>query len=155
MAVLEDARSIGSNNDRAIDPSPTPPMENSDEKHDRGSASSLSSQTAGRNEHDELSAHSGVPSTANGEEEKDQEKDGVKDVELGHAISAVSENPPPVKVPRSKRRGLFARFTLLAEVEEPKHYARGTKWFITFVIALAAIAAPLGSTIIFRTIFEH
>lgn len=59
-------------------------------------------------------------------------------------------DPPPVKVPRSQRRGLFGRFTILAEVEEPKHYSRRTKWFITFVIALAAVAAPLGSTIIFR-----
>lgn len=58
--------------------------------------------------------------------------------------------PPPVKVPRSKRRGLFGRFTILAEVEEPKHYSQRTKWFITFVIALAAVAAPMGSAIIFR-----
>ncbi len=58
--------------------------------------------------------------------------------------------PSPVKVPRSKRRGLFGRFTILAEVEEPKHYSRRTKWFITFNIALAAVAAPLGSAIIFR-----
>lgn len=59
--------------------------------------------------------------------------------------------PPPVKVPRSKRRGLFGQFTLVAEVEEPKHYARRTKWFITFNIALAAVAAPMGSAIVFRT----
>ena len=59
-------------------------------------------------------------------------------------------NPAPVKVPHSKRRGLFGRFTIVAEVEEPKHYPRRTKWFITFVIALAAVAAPLGSVIIFR-----
>ena len=59
-------------------------------------------------------------------------------------------DPAPVKVPHSKRRGLFGRFTIVAEVEEPKHYPRRTKWFITFVIALAAVAAPLGSAIIFR-----
>ena len=58
--------------------------------------------------------------------------------------------PAPVKVPRSKRRGLFGRFTLLAEVEEPKHYSRRIKWWITFIIALAAVAAPMGSAIIFR-----
>lgn len=56
----------------------------------------------------------------------------------------------PVKVPRSQRRGLFARLTILAEVEDPKHYSQRVKWYITFVIALAAVAAPLGSTIIFR-----
>lgn len=59
----------------------------------------------------------------------------------------------PVKVPRSNRRGLFGRLTILAEVEDPKSYPRGTKWFITFVVAIAGMAAPLGSTIIFREDF--
>ncbi|KAI9881485.1 MAG: hypothetical protein M1830_000048 [Pleopsidium flavum] len=57
--------------------------------------------------------------------------------------------PQPVKVPRSDRRGLFGRFTILAEVEEPKHYGRRTKWFVTFIVALAAAAAPMGSAIFF------
>ena len=65
-------------------------------------------------------------------------------------VEAEIEEPGPVKVPRSKRRGLFGRFAILAEVEEPKQYSRTTKWYITFVVALAAVAAPLGSTIIFR-----
>ena len=60
------------------------------------------------------------------------------------------QDPESIKVPRSQRRGLFGRFTVLAEVEEPKHYSRRTKWYITFVVALAAIAAPMGSAIIFR-----
>lgn len=55
-----------------------------------------------------------------------------------------------IKVPRAKRRGLFGRLSILAEVEEPKDYPRRTKWFITFVVGMAALAAPLGSTIIFR-----
>lgn len=67
------------------------------------------------------------------------------------ASIANSTRPVPVKVPRSDRRGLFGRFSILAEVEEPKDYPNKTKWFITFVIATAAAAAPLGSTIFFRT----
>lgn len=59
-------------------------------------------------------------------------------------------NPEAVKVPRAQRRGLFGRFTIVAEVTEPKHYPRSTKWFITFVVASAAVAAPLGSAILFR-----
>jgi hypothetical protein len=55
-----------------------------------------------------------------------------------------------VAVPRSKRRGLFGRFTLLAEVEDPKSYPRNTKWFITFVVAVGAMAAPMGSSIFYR-----
>ena len=56
----------------------------------------------------------------------------------------------PIKIPRSKRRGLFGRFAILAEVEEPRDYQNSTKWFITSLVGLAAVAAPLGSTIIFR-----
>ena len=71
--------------------------------------------------------------------------------ELGlPAEKTESIHPAPIKVLRSKRRGLLGRFSLLAEVEEPKDYRRGTKWFITFVIAMAAVAAPLGSAIILR-----
>ena len=58
--------------------------------------------------------------------------------------------PPLVKVPRHKRRGLLSRLTIVAEVEQPRNYPRGTKWFITFIISLAAVAAPLGTTIFFR-----
>ena len=60
------------------------------------------------------------------------------------------QRPPPIKVPRSQRRGWLGRFTVPAEVEEPKNYLNNTKWFITFVIAVAGMAAPVGSTIILR-----
>lgn len=70
-----------------------------------------------------------------------------RDVET---VETEVEDPEPVEVPRSHRRGLFGRFTILAEVEEPKHYSRRIKWYITFVVALAAVAAPMGSAIIFR-----
>ncbi len=70
-----------------------------------------------------------------------------KDLE---ASEAEDLTPAPVPVPRSQRRGLFGRFALLAEVTEPKHYSRGTKWWITFIVASAAIAAPMGSAIILR-----
>lgn len=60
--------------------------------------------------------------------------------------------PHAVAVPRAQRRGLFGsgRFTMLAEVTEPKHYSRGKKWLITSVIAVAASAAPAGSAILLR-----
>jgi hypothetical protein len=61
-----------------------------------------------------------------------------------------NSQPGPIIVPRHKRRGLFGRFTVLAEVGEPEDYTRNTKWFITFIVAIAASAAPLGSTIFFR-----
>lgn len=55
-----------------------------------------------------------------------------------------------VKVPRSERRGLFARAGFLAEVKDPCRYPYRTKWFITFLVAYAAAAGPLGSAIFFR-----
>ena len=79
------------------------------------------------------------------------ERNVEKDVEGQVPVADVDEiRPLPVKVPRSKRRGLLGRFTILAEVEEPKHYPNHTKWFITFVVAVTAAAAPLGSAIFFR-----
>ncbi|KAK5019581.1 major facilitator superfamily protein [Cryomyces antarcticus] len=68
--------------------------------------------------------------------------------EQHRAASVRSEHKPPVPVPRSERRGLLARLTVIPEVEEPHDYARKTKWTITFVVAVAGAAAPMGSAII-------
>ena len=57
----------------------------------------------------------------------------------------------PVHVPVSERRGLFARFAIVAEITDPRDYPNRTNWFVTFVVAFAAAAAPVGSGIIFRT----
>lgn len=74
-----------------------------------------------------------------------------KSIEDAAAVQRVStELGPPVPVPRRKRRGLFGQFTLIAEVENPKTYSRKIKWFLTFVVAMAAVAAPMGSAIFFR-----
>ncbi|OAR02313.1 hypothetical protein LLEC1_00435 [Akanthomyces lecanii] len=54
-----------------------------------------------------------------------------------------------VIVPRSERRGLLGRLTLLPEVTNPYDYARGTKWGITATIAVATAAAPLGFSIFY------
>jgi len=63
----------------------------------------------------------------------------------------ITPKKPVVEVPRSERRGLFARFSLVAEVTDPTDYKNNVKWFITFIVAIAAGAAPTGSAIIFRT----
>ena len=76
---------------------------------------------------------------------------GSQDVEAQQVLNTEERpNPPPIKVPRSQRRGFLGRLTILAEVEEPKNYPRTTKWFLTFVVAQAAMAAPMGSAILFR-----
>jgi multidrug resistance protein len=75
-----------------------------------------------------------------------------EDVE--HGNSALSRVITPqrdaVKVPRSQRRGLLGRFSLVAEVQNPYDYSNKLKWFVTFIVAFAAAAAPMGSSIFFR-----
>lgn len=63
--------------------------------------------------------------------------------------SSVRSRPLSI-IPRSKRRGLLARFTIIPEVERPYDYKRSTKWLITLQVALAAAAAPMGSAILLR-----
>ncbi|KAM0737765.1 hypothetical protein ACQRIT_007769 [Beauveria bassiana] len=55
-----------------------------------------------------------------------------------------------VIIPRSERRGLPSRFTILPEVENPYNSKRASKWGITATIAVATAAAPLGSSIFYR-----
>ncbi|KAI9038597.1 uncharacterized protein KD926_010642 [Aspergillus affinis] len=72
-----------------------------------------------------------------------------KDEEADRPPISEAEQKEPVVVPRLKRRGLFGQLTLLAEIENPKTYARKTKWFITFIVAVAGATAPMGSSIFF------
>lgn len=67
-------------------------------------------------------------------------------------MSESNAQDPPIasKVPRHRRRGLFASVTILAEIEDPYQYPYATKWFVVFLVAYAAAAAPLGSAIFFR-----
>ncbi|KNG50887.1 mfs multidrug resistance [Stemphylium lycopersici] len=71
--------------------------------------------------------------------------------DLSRTISVI---PEAVIVPRSQRRGLLARFALIPEVENPEHYARRTKWFLTFIIAFCAMAGPMGSAIVMPVLQE-
>ncbi|KAI1088808.1 major facilitator superfamily transporter multidrug resistance [Rostrohypoxylon terebratum] len=57
-------------------------------------------------------------------------------------------------VPRLKRRGFLAQLTLVPEVERPYDYPDKVKWTITAFIALAACAAPMGSSIFFPALPE-
>ncbi|KAJ9256782.1 hypothetical protein DTO207G8_2385 [Paecilomyces variotii] len=118
------------------------------------------------------------PQAMAGDEERAMHSNGISEETDSdtHSISPASSLPPivegkspedafptqratsiyeePIPVPRSRRRGLFAQFTLLAEVENPKTYPRRTKWFITFIVAVAAAAAPMGSSIFFPSLSQ-
>lgn len=81
---------------------------------------------------------------------------GDDDIERNMAVleRTVTPSRPTVKVPCGKRRGLFARFALVAEVTQPVDYDRKVKWFITFIVAFSAAAAPAGSSIFFPSLDE-
>ncbi|KAI9778535.1 MAG: hypothetical protein M1835_004908 [Candelina submexicana] len=87
-----------------------------------------------------------LPSSGSIDEEHDTEAQRPRRSQvLPRSVSAI---------PRSKRRGLLGRFTIVAEVKEPHDYNRRLKWFITSVIAAAAAAAPMGSAIFFPSLPE-
>lgn len=75
-----------------------------------------------------------------------------QDVENANEILRRTYTPknPIELVPRSKRRGLFARFALVAEITNPYDYSNNLKWFITFIVSVAGAAAPVGSAILLR-----
>jgi multidrug resistance protein len=53
-----------------------------------------------------------------------------------------------VIIERRNRNGLFAHLSLIPEVQDPYHYARRTKWFITTIVAVCGMAGPMGSAIV-------
>ncbi|KAI1456591.1 MFS general substrate transporter [Annulohypoxylon moriforme] len=59
-----------------------------------------------------------------------------------------------VPVPRSQRRGLCGRFTLIAEVTDPHDYSNGTKWAMTIIVALAAATSSTGSSIFYPALSQ-
>ncbi|KUI74107.1 MFS antiporter QDR3 [Cytospora mali] len=71
-----------------------------------------------------------------------------------HSRASSARSRPLIVVPRRKRRGLFAQFVLIPEVERPYDYSRRTKWTITTIVALAAGGGPLGSNIFYPALSE-
>ena len=66
------------------------------------------------------------------------------------ADSSTDVDPGQFVVPKSERRGLFEQFTWILEFKNPRVYDKRIKWCITYIVAVAAAAAPMGSTIFFR-----
>lgn len=108
-----------------------------------GEQSTITADTKSEIGHD-VHSQSGTSSTPDGEGD-------IDDIENAMSLQRQStELGPAIKVSRLSRRGLFGQLAWVAEVENPKTYPRRTKWFITFVVALAGSTAPMGSSIFFR-----
>jgi hypothetical protein len=92
----------------------------------------------------EIDYHDGASSN-----HTDEEHDDPEDIRPRLERQS-TELGAPIKVARLKRRGLFGQLALVAEVENPKTYPRKTKWFITFIVAVAGATAPMGSSVFYR-----
>lgn len=132
-------------------------------EHDESDAdtASLHDDNSQDGEVDEKSRHSGDET----EEHHDPEPEGPEGLNTGvmtdsivppvlsrsHSRASSARSRPLTIVPRAKRRGLFARFAVIPEVERPYDYSRKTKWTITAIVALAAAGGPIGSNLMYRT----
>ncbi|KJZ71066.1 hypothetical protein HIM_09538 [Hirsutella minnesotensis 3608] len=76
-------------------------------------------------------------------------EDGLAPATRSFSRASSVRSRPITIVPRSRRRGLFARFAIVPEVERPYDYKNSTKWGITATVALATAVAPLGSSIFY------
>lgn len=92
--------------------------------------------------HDEksVSDSSGKPALSDGEQN------------AGPKEPAVMSEPKPQAqiIPRSERRGILGRLTLIPEVANPRATNNGTKWIMTSIVALAAATSSTGSSISYR-----
>ena len=67
------------------------------------------------------------------------------EVDLENGEGTELKRTPSNVIPRNKRRGLFAQLVIgIPEIDDPVQYSPKTKNFIVFIIAFAAIAAPMG-----------
>jgi hypothetical protein len=88
-------------------------------------------------------------STTNVEDDSGDTLAAVPDIEVDLENGDGTELKRKISniIPRTKRRGLFARLVIgIPEIDDPVQYPRRVKSFIVFIIAMAAIAAPMGYT---------
>lgn len=67
-------------------------------------------------------------------------------------ISTTTTKEKPVPLPKSERRGLLSFVTLIAECKDSRSYSERVKYFIVFIIALASMIGPMGTSIILPAI---
>lgn len=101
------------------------------------------------NEEDQESNSTGRPLTAS--TDTIQNIPPEQPLPRSKSSSSSTRSRTPQIVPRSERRGLLARLAIIPEVTRPHDYKNSTKWIITLIIALAAVVAPMGSAIFYRT----
>ncbi|CDK28500.1 unnamed protein product [Kuraishia capsulata CBS 1993] len=77
---------------------------------------------------------------------------GVEASRRSSTISRVLTFDKSKIVPRGKRRGLLANFSLVPEYSNPRELPNKVKYSIVFVVACCAIAGPMGTSILLPAI---
>lgn len=78
-------------------------------------------------------------------DEKDVGDAGLDSVKSRPSASSVKSLN---RVPKDKRRGLLSSITLLPEYQDPRSYRPLQKIIIVFIVAFAAVAGPMGTSIL-------
>lgn len=75
-------------------------------------------------------------------------------VPLALAPTALNRSKNPCKVPTAERRGFLARLCVLPEYVDARTYPKRLKLTIVFVVAFAAVAGPMGTSILLPAVTD-
>ncbi|KAI0528191.1 major facilitator superfamily domain-containing protein [Xylaria bambusicola] len=92
------------------------------------------------------------PPPVDARDEKEVQDGGALDAVRSVTSSMRSRHANPV--PKESRRGLLPWLSLTPEVDNPTHYNNSLKWVLTLFVAIAASAAPMGSSILYPSLEE-
>lgn len=79
---------------------------------------------------------------------KDQD---VEQQQIHEKKEQPNESSPQIPI----RSGFLSFIVIIPPVADSKDYDRRLKWLLTVIVALAALAAPMGSNILLRKLLDH
>ncbi|KAI0394651.1 major facilitator superfamily transporter [Xylariaceae sp. FL0594] len=122
-------------------------------------SSLISTTTSSEKDEDLITAAPAIPPSIHSRhsehvDEKEEETDGGGVVRKIQSTASSARSRHAIPVPLDKRRGLFPWLSLVPEVDRPHNYDNGIKWMLTFFVAAAACAGPMGSAIFYPALDE-
>ncbi|KAF2816737.1 MFS general substrate transporter [Mytilinidion resinicola] len=127
-------------------PSPPEPLSGDGPRKEMGKEMGMSND---KNEDTDSIAPSAISSTSPPSMHEDSDPERPRPRTQASSIASTAHH-----VDRRQRRGLFAALALIPEVTNSYHYPRRTKWMITVLVAIAGMAAPLGSAIVMPVLLD-
>ena len=83
-------------------------------------------------------------------EEKATQTVEPKESPQAHQNDRLAERRHHEPIPRSRRRGLLGRLTIIPEISNPYAYSNGTKWLMKIIVSMAACTSSFGSSVFYR-----